>query len=34
MLYGGGHLVFGAIYDELGVAKKLKEQEERNRSTP
>ncbi len=34
LLYGGDHRAFGVAYDELGVAKKLKEQEEHNRSTP
>jgi hypothetical protein len=34
LLYGGVHLAFGAAYDELGVAKKLQEQEEHNHPTP
>jgi hypothetical protein len=33
LVYGATHLVVWAAYDELGVAKKLMEQEERNRST-
>jgi hypothetical protein len=33
VVYGAIHLAVGAAYDELGVAKKLMEQEERNRST-